>query len=83
MIVSYDLEAGATYVELVVDAGLVRTVSVSDLVMVDVDKYGQPVGVEFAVPPARITGDMLAQLADRFPDLKALHDPHTWLLTAA
>jgi hypothetical protein len=51
--------------------------------MVDLDEHGQPIGVEFAVLPSRITGEMLGGLADEFPDLKILWDTDRWLLTSA
>lgn len=79
---SYDIQAGATYVTLT-EHKVARTVSVSDLVMVDLDDQGQPVGVEFVVPPAKITSKMLDRLSDRFPTLKNLHDTESWLLTRA
>ena len=82
MLVTYDAEAGATYLELA-DAEVARTVSVSDLVMVDIDAHEEAIGVEFAVPPSKITADMLGRLAERFPQLKGLQDTDTWLLTAA
>jgi len=82
MLVTYDVEAGATYLELG-DAEVARTVSVSDLVMVDLDAREEAIGVEFAVIPSKITADMLYRLAERFPDLKALRNTDTWLLTAA
>jgi uncharacterized protein YuzE len=59
------------------------TVSVSDLVMVDLSESGEPVGVEFAVPPSHITGEMLDRLVNAFPALKSLRDTDTWLLTHA
>ena len=55
MLVRYD-EFG-TYVELS-DEKQARTVEISDLVMVDVDVEGRPIGVEFAVPPAKISERM-------------------------
>jgi uncharacterized protein YuzE len=82
MLVTYDAEAGATYLELA-DAEVARTVSVSDLVMVDLDARDEAIGVEFAVPPSKITADMLYRLAERFPHLKGLRDTDSWLLTAA
>ncbi len=83
MIVSYDPEVGATYVELLVEHAVARTVSVSDLVMVDLDAHGEPVGVEFAVGPKQITVEMLDRLADRFPTLKDFRYSQQWLLTEA
>lgn len=83
MLVSYDAEMGATYLELV-DAPVARTVTVSDLVMVDVDAAGVPVGVEFAVAPGKITLAMVERVVERFPGLSAvLSDVDSWLLTTA
>jgi uncharacterized protein YuzE len=82
MLVTYDAEAGATYLKLA-DAAVARTVSVSDLVMVDLDARDEAIGVEFAVLPSKITAVMLDGLAERFPDLKGLRDTDAWLLTAA
>ncbi len=80
--VSYSLDPGATYVQLL-DEPVHRTVSVSDLVMVDLTARGEPVGVEFAVAPPRITDAMLDRLADRFPSLKGLRERETWLYLPA
>lgn len=82
MLVTYDVEAGATYLELT-DAEVARTVSVSDLVMVDLDARDEAIGVEFAVPPSKITAVMLDGLIEGFPHLKGLRDTDSWLLTAA
>lgn len=82
MLVQYDTEAGATYVELVDEAAVARTVEVSDLVMVDVDAQGQPVGVEFVVPPRLITDEMLFAVADRFSDLKEMAIHKDWLFAS-
>jgi uncharacterized protein YuzE len=78
MLVQYDTEAGATYVELS-GAAVAGTVHISDLVMVDVDEAGAPRGIEFAVAPSQITDSMLHALADRFPDLKELALHTSWL----
>ncbi len=82
MLVQYDTEAVATYVELVDGATVARTVEVSDLVMVDVDAHDRPVGVEFVVPPRLITDEMLSALAGRFPDLKDLAVHKDWLFAS-
>ena len=83
MLVTYDPAAGATYVELVPASRVARTVSVTDLVMVDLDVDDQPVGVEFAVSTSQITGGMLASVARAFPALKGLAADRRWLLTTA
>lgn len=82
MIVSYDVEAGATYLELSQEK-VTRTVSVSDLVMVDLDAADNPVGVEFVVPPNAITMQMVERVAERFHSLKPLLHVEDWLLTRA
>ena len=81
MLVTYDTEVGATYLKLA-DAVVARTVSVSDLVMVDLGARDEEIGVEFAVLPSKITVVMLDRLAERFPHLKSLRDTDAWLLTA-
>ena len=82
VIVSYDTDHGATYVELA-ESAPVRSVDVSDLVIVDVDETGHPVGIDFAVSPAKITPKMLEDLSACFPALKELTYNHDWLLTRA
>ncbi len=81
MIVSYDTEVGSTYLALR-DDPVVRTVSVSDLVMVDLDEHDEPVGVEFAIGLDRITVEMLERLGERFPTLKGLRNVETWLFAS-
>lgn len=78
MNVSYSLAAGATYIQWTSNP-VAHTVSVSDLVMVDLDADGQPVGVDFAVSPQKITDRMLTRVAERFPSLKGLLDRQTWM----
>jgi uncharacterized protein YuzE len=82
MQITVDERAGATYVA-VSDAEVVRTVEVSDLVMVDVDSVGEPVGVDFAMPPAAITDLVVERVLLRFPDLKQTFvDLDRWLGSA-
>lgn len=81
MIAEYDPEARATYLALI-DRAVARTVSVGDLIMVDVDDNGEPVGVEFALEPAHVTDAMLATLVREFPVLRPVADDRSWLLTA-
>lgn len=82
MLVSYDVDAGATYVRLSSD-DVARTAHVSDLVMVDLNEHGDPVGVEFVVPPAQVSDKMLWAVADRFESLKPLAADRSWLLTTS
>lgn len=81
MNVSYDPGLGVTYVRLVGTAEIARTVSIGDLVMVDVDEHDQPIGVEFLVPPGRISAATIERVVERFPSLKALTETEKWLLT--
>ena len=63
-----ELNNEACYYRLTVEP-VDRTVSVSDLIMVDVDAAGEPIGVEFVVPQGDITDTMVSRLAARFPQL--------------
>jgi uncharacterized protein YuzE len=45
-----------------------RTVSTSDLVLVDLDAHGTVLGVEVLVPAQDVTEGMLTSLAARFPE---------------
>lgn len=80
MVVTYDAEAGATYIQ-VAEGAVARTVSVSDLVMVDVDAREEPVGVEFVVPLAHVTAGMLEAVEDRYPQLARLRQCEELMLT--
>lgn len=82
VLVSYDPQVGATYLRLT-EGKFARTVSVSDLVNVDVDAADVPLGVEFVVAPAKISPAMLEKVASRFPDLAWMRDTNPWLLTHA
>jgi uncharacterized protein YuzE len=61
--------SGATYRSLT-SAVVDRTVHVTDLIMVDVDEHGTPVGVEYAVAPSDLTLDDVASLLKAFPSLR-------------
>lgn len=63
-----DEVTGASYYRLA-DLPVARSVHVSDLVVVDVDKADQPVGVEVAVDPKRLPAKELEELLRRFPRL--------------
>lgn len=69
MIIEQDVDAGTAYFALS-DAPVARTVHISDLVMVDVDDSGHPVGVEFATVPQKLTWDQFAPLFNAYPELK-------------
>lgn len=73
VLVEQDLETGAFYLALS-DRQVAQTVHVDDLVMVDLDDMGQPVGVEFGAPP---TETELALLQSTYPDFKALPALHS------
>ncbi len=73
MVVDYDTEAGATYLELpgYDEAGAHDVVEViRGLVTVDVDGSGEPIGVELLRAPAEIDEATLRPLAERFPALE-------------
>jgi uncharacterized protein YuzE len=77
MVVDYDTQAGATYVELrdYDEARVDHTVEViRGLVTVDVDSSGAPIGLELLRAPAEIDEAALRPLVERFPalDLAAL-----------
>lgn len=82
MNVSYDLDAGAVYVQLTAER-VARTGSVGDLMMVDLNEHGEPVGVDFALSADKITAAMLDRLGDAYPALKGLRDTDSWLFVAA
>jgi uncharacterized protein YuzE len=82
MIVNYDTESEATYIEIVPGAKIAKTVSISDLVMVDVDDAGKPVGVEFVMRPNQITDMIVKTVVMRFESLDMLFD-RTWLYAAS
>jgi uncharacterized protein YuzE len=74
MLLEQDTETGATYFVLDVEADVARTVHLDDLVMVDVDHAGRPVGVELAMDCTRespaTVGNAWTQLVNAFPALK-------------
>jgi uncharacterized protein YuzE len=70
VLVRYDSEADATYVQLEADAVVARTVEVLDgHLLVDVDDSGQPIGIEILCAPAEVDELAFTSLAQRFPDL--------------
>lgn len=72
MVVDYDTDAGATYVELAGydEARADHTVEiVRGLLTVDVDRFEEPIGVEILRAPAEIDEATLRPLAGRFPAL--------------
>jgi uncharacterized protein YuzE len=71
VILEYDTEADATYITLT-DEPVVQTHSVGDLIMVDLDATGHPVGLEILVQPQQLSWDMKNALFKQFPELKEL-----------
>lgn len=72
MVIDYDTNAGATYVELAGydESRADHTVEiVRGLVTVDVDSFDEPIGVEILRAPAEIDEATLRPLAERFPAL--------------
>jgi hypothetical protein len=71
MFAETDMNTGATYV-LLVETPVARTLHVSDVVMVDVNEYDKPVGIEFAVPAASVDQHDWQALADVVPEVKEI-----------
>lgn len=71
----------ATYLRIST-ADVAHSVHLSELVVVDVDMHGDPVGVEFTVAPRDITVAMLCQVAAAYPELRpVIAGAPGWLLT--
>jgi uncharacterized protein YuzE len=72
MFAETDLKTGATYVQLS-EAPVARTlVHLSEVIMVDVDEYGTPVGVEIVAPVDTIDREDWRALADVVPEVKQI-----------
>jgi uncharacterized protein YuzE len=70
VLVRYDSEADATYIQLDAEAVVARTVEVLDgHLLVDVDETGRPIGIEILCAPADVDKSALTALAERFPVL--------------
>ncbi|HEY5202877.1 MAG TPA: DUF2283 domain-containing protein [Acidothermaceae bacterium] len=65
----HDPISGATYRTLTSEP-VARTIHVSDVIMVDVDEHGRPVGVEYGVDPSVLTVGEVASLLEAFPNLR-------------
>ena len=65
----HDPISGATYRRLTT-AAVARTIHVTDVIMVDVDEHGEPVGLEYAVAPSRLTLGDVTSLLRAFPHLR-------------
>jgi uncharacterized protein YuzE len=66
MLVEYDTEAEAFYVEVTEEA-VARTVQFAALVSVDVNAEDRVVGLELLCLPSAVTADERAALAARYP----------------
>lgn len=70
VLVRYDSEADATYVQLEPEAVVSRPVEVLDgHLLVDVDRSGHPIGIEILCAPAEVDELAFTALARHFPDL--------------
>jgi uncharacterized protein YuzE len=70
VLVRYDAEGDATYVQLEPEAGVARTVEVLDgHLLVDVDDDDRPIGIEFLCGPAEVDELAFTAVAERFPEL--------------
>lgn len=65
----HDPISGATYRTLTTEP-VARTIHVSDVIMVDVDEHGRPVGVEYGVDPSVLTLGDVTSLLEAFPNLR-------------
>jgi uncharacterized protein YuzE len=72
MFVEHDLNTGTTYVQLS-EAPVARTLlDISDVIMVDVDDYGTPVGIEVVAPLDTIEREDWYALAKVVPEVKQI-----------
>jgi uncharacterized protein YuzE len=70
VLVRYDSEADATYVELEPEATAARTIELLDAhLLVDVDESGHPIGIELLCGPGEVDPTTFTAIAERFPDL--------------
>lgn len=68
MFVEYDTEAQATYLRIS-KAAIVRTRTIDETVLVDLDAEGNPVGVELLTPPRQADHKGIKRLMDEYPNL--------------
>jgi len=73
VLVTYDPEADATYIT-VSEAAVATTDALSDLVAVDLDAAGTPVGVEVLKAPGRVDAGDEEMTVARYPRLRAVFD---------
>lgn len=69
MLVTYDPEADASYVR-VSDGSVASTDSLTDLLAIDLDAAGIPVGLELLKAPGAVTSADEAMVTDRYPALR-------------
>ncbi|MCU4183520.1 DUF2283 domain-containing protein [Acidiferrimicrobium sp. IK] len=69
MLVTYDPEVDASYVR-VSEGAIVSTDSFTDLLAVDLDAAGVPVGLEVLKAPGAVTSADEAVVTDRYPTLR-------------
>jgi hypothetical protein len=65
-----DTVTGASHVVFDPNAEIARTKSVSDLIMVDIDEAGVPIGVEVAMDYRRLNDEHWRLVINAFPVLK-------------
>lgn len=68
VLVSFDPDADATYIK-VTDAAVASTDTLADLVAVDLDATGEPVGIEVLKAPGAVSASDEAAVLDRYPGL--------------
>ena len=69
MLIEYDTEHQTAYY-LLEEGEIACTVEISDVVMVDVDAQGHPLGVEVATELEKVERETWQRLFDRSPSLK-------------
>lgn len=72
VLVERDAQTGATYIVIDDAAEVARTLSPSDLVNVDVDANGHPIGIEFAMRQENFGEDTWHDLVNACADLKGM-----------
>lgn len=69
VLVEYDPEVQATYVTLGDGEPVTHVEVQGEVVAVDLDSAGTPVGVELLLAPTKVTPEMLSAVSARFPGL--------------
>ena len=77
MQVSYDTEACTTYITMA-EGSVARTVDLTDVIAVDLDATGRPLGVELLVLPHNISDEMIEDIVEAFPLLEPLSKVGAW-----